>query len=211
MSVYGSDQAGISTIQKSRRGLQFPQSKRGAARKEEALPKLVIHKVTGALERKEKHYFSRFALEEKKLAAIKEEIRKERYRRERRGKEVTKPLTELDIEEPRIRQNILNLTSKFEQSGELELLDLIESKKYAREKEKKEWLAKIDELEEKYYEDIPPIPEGLMKPLMEQPPMPMKKARETLSEFKELVNERNLDEKVIKSFVKMLEISITQE
>jgi hypothetical protein len=127
-----------------------------------------------------------------------------------KSKELTKPSGKLDVEEFRIRQNILNLTSKFEQSGELELLDLIESKKYAREKEKKEWLAEIVEVEEKYYEDIPPIPEGLMKPLREQPPMPMKKARKTLGEFKELVNERNLDEKVIKSLVKMLEISITQ-
>ena len=261
MTVSGIDQAGIGIIQKSRRGFQFPQSKWGTGRKEEALPKMVIHKgrlegtrVMGSLERKEEPYFSRFAPGKKKLAAIGEEIAKREietgkakeallekkypllygkelleekivlkpiesfkdikkgiYRRERRGKEVTKPLRELDIEEPRIRQNILNLTSKFEQTGEIEMLDLIESKKYAMKKERKKWLAQIEKVEKDYYNDVLPIPEGLMKPLREQPPIPLKKARETLGEFEELVNERNLDEGVIKLFVKMLETSITHK
>ena len=84
MTVYRSDQAGISTIQKSGRELQFPQSKRGAERKEEASPKMAREKsqkggirVISALEREEEPYFSRFAPREgKKLAAIGEEIAK---------------------------------------------------------------------------------------------------------------------------------------
>ena len=79
------------------------------------------------------------------------------------------------------------------------------------EKERKKWLAKIEKVEKEYYKDVLLIPEGLMKPLREQPPIPMKKARETLGEFKELVNERNLDEGVTKLFYKMLETSITHE
>jgi methyl-coenzyme M reductase gamma subunit len=58
-----------------------------------------------------------------------------------------------------------------------------------------------------YYKDISPLPEGLMEPLRGHP-MPKDEKEKILSEFKELVNKRNLDKGIIKSFEKMLEILI---
>ena len=97
-----------------------------------------------------------------------------------------------------------------------EMLSLLESKSYATEKEKEDmgWgqhHTTINRVEKRYYKDTFPLPEGLMKPLREQPTIPLEKAVEMLSEFKELVNERNMDERVIKEFVKMLEIMITHK
>lgn len=242
MSVYGSDQAGISTIQKSRRRLQFPQSKWGAGRKEEP-------------------YFSRFAREGKKLAAIGEEIakrgietgkagetllekeyplfygkelleeknvfkpiesfkeiRKERYRRERRGKEVAKPSGKLDVEGLRSEEegsrhwkNIDDLLSTFKQTGNLEpeeMLSLLESEKYAVEKKKEDLRREIkfktiNRVEEKYYKDIPSIPKGLGK-LLQEEPLAMEEAKKSLEEFSELVSKYDFREELVKMHLLML-------
>lgn len=271
MTVSGIDQAGISIIQKSRRELQFSQSKWGAGRKEEALPKIEIHKgrkggirVIGALERKEEPYFSRFVLEEKKLAAIKEEkamrefetrkaketlleteypplygkevleeknilkpiesfkeIRKERYRRERRDKEVAKPSGKLDVEGLRCEEegsrhwkNIDGLLSTFKRTGNLEpeeMLRLLESEKYAVEKKKEDLrreikFKKINKVEKEYYKDIPPIPRGLKKLLRDKAEtLPKEEAEKLLKDFITTVEGLKLGESGERSFVRLLE------
>ena len=110
--------------------------------------------------------------------------------------------------------NISDLTDTFERTRNLkpeEMLTLIESKKYAIEKEKEDmgWgqhHTTINRLEKKYYKDAS-IPKGLEK-LLQEELLTIEEARKSFAEFSELINGYPLREEHIKAYLMMLEKSL---
>ena len=110
--------------------------------------------------------------------------------------------------------NIPELTNKFDRTGNLkpeEMLSLLESKRYAIEKEKEDmgWgqhQTTINRFEKKYYKDIPPIPGELGSVLQDrEETLSNEEAEKLLKDFMTIVEALKLGERGEKNFIRLLE------
>lgn len=104
--------------------------------------------------------------------------------------------------------NIRNFYRKVQSEEEIkpeEILRIIKARKYAKDNNKRFLEEEIKEAEDRYYEDVPPIPENVEE-VLEKNPISIEEAEKRLNVWVEIIEQdMGYSEKQVKFYMKQLE------